>query len=222
MTLKKKILTASSAALLSLTFAFNAVAVSVPFTDISHITSKDKIISLQERGYVSGTGNKKFSPDSRINTAQTIQLLVKAFDLNLDLMRFIKEPKATDYFTKADDAAWYANALITASVNGVEIDKDIEISKDWTREEFTNTLISTMESHYNLPMLDIKPTAIKDEDQLTVEFSGAIQRALVYGVVKLDAEGNFYPKDKLTRAEAAEQIYNALEYLKGQEKVQTD
>ncbi|MDF2985088.1 MAG: S-layer y protein [Eubacterium sp.] len=220
MTLKKKILTASSAAILSLTLAFNAVAASVPFTDISDIASKDKIISLQERGYVSGTGNNRFSPASRINTAQTIQLLVKAFDLNLQLVRFAKEPKATDYFTKAHNDAWYANALITASVNGVEIDKEIDMSKDWTREEFTNILISTMEKHFNLPMLKIKPVDIKDTDQINVEFSGAIQRALIYGVVKLDEEGNFYPKDKLTRAEAAEQIYNALEYLKAHQKVE--
>ncbi len=71
-----------------------------------------------------------------------------------------------------------------------------------------------METHKNLPMIKIIPAVIADQDQLTVDYDGSIQRSLVYGVTKLDAEGKFNPKDKMTRAEVAEQVYNALEYIK--------
>lgn len=50
-------------------------------------------------------------------------------------------------------------------------------------------------------------------NQLTVSYDGAIQRALVYGIVQLGAEGKFNPKEKITRAEATEQIFDALEYI---------
>ena len=222
MTFKKKIITLSSAAVLSLSVTLSAVAVSIPFTDLSGIPAKDKIISLQERGIVAGTDKGIFSPDSRVTTVQAVHMLVKALDLNLNLVRFAKEPKATDYFTKANDDTWYANALIIASVNGVEVDRDVEMNRFWTKEQFTNTLVTAMERHYNLPLLKIMPPEIKDADQMTVEYSGAIQRALIYGVVKLDEEGNLYPKDELTRAEAAEQLYNAIEFIKAHPQVVVD
>jgi hypothetical protein len=62
-------------------------------------------------------------------------------------------------------------------------------------------------------MINIIPAKIADEEALTIEYSGAIQRALIYKVVNLDSEGKFNPKAKISRLEAAEQIYNALAYL---------
>lgn len=122
--------------------------------------------------------------------------------------------KATDCFAKADNNAWYADALIVASVNGLELPADLDPEQEWTREEFTYHLIQAMEAHGNLPMLNIVPIEIADHDQLLISYDGAIQRALVYGVARLDAEGKFNSKGKISRAEAAEQTYNALEYLK--------
>ncbi|WP_025847535.1 S-layer homology domain-containing protein [Brevibacillus agri] len=62
-------------------------------------------------------------------------------------------------------------------------------------------------------MINLAPVAIKDGDALTPSYQGAIQRALHFGIVKLDAEGNLHPKAVITRKEAAELIYNAIEYL---------
>ncbi|MGB4438224.1 MAG: S-layer homology domain-containing protein [Sedimentibacter sp.] len=62
--------------------------------------------------------------------------------------------------------------------------------------------------------MNIVPQEINDQDQMTVIYDGAIQRALVYGVTELDTEGKFNPKEKINRAEATEQIYNVLEYIK--------
>jgi uncharacterized membrane protein YjfL (UPF0719 family) len=203
-----------SAALLTIAFSVNIFAAVTPFSDLNDIAAKDKILALQQKGYIKGVGDCIFAPNETITAAQGVQLIVNALGLNLDTVRFIKEPKATDYFVKADNEAWYANAFIIASVNGLELSAELDPSKEWTVEEFTYQLIKGMEKHNNLPMIKIAPTIIVDDNQLEVAYSGAIQRALIYGIVKLDAEGKFKPKGNMTRAAAAEQIYNALEYLK--------
>lgn len=41
-------------------------------------------------------------------------------------------------------------------------------------------------------------------------YDGAIRRAIVYKVVVLGTNNKFNPKDKISRANAAEQIYNIL------------
>lgn len=213
MNIKSKIVALTAVTVLTINFTGHSFAATNPFTDLTNVAAKEIILELQEKGFVKGMGNDLFAPNATLTSAQGIQLIVNAFDLNLDLIRFIKEPKATDYFTKADNDAWYADALIIASVKGMELPFDLDPNQEWTREAFTYFLVHTMEAQGDLPMIKIMPPEIKDKEQLTVDYSGAIQRALIYGVVKLDEEGKFNPKGELSRAEAAEQIYKAIQYL---------
>jgi hypothetical protein len=209
----KKMITVSIALLLTLAFAGYSFAADEYFTDLTGVPSKDKILAMQEKGYITGVGNHLFAPDEKVTAAQGVQFIVNCLDLNLDLVKFAKEPKATDYFVKADNNAWYANALIIASVNGLEFPADLDPNKLWTREEFTYQFISAAEKHANLPLINIVPVNIADQDQLSISYDGAIQRALVYGVVSLDDHGEFNPKDTISRVEAIDQIYNMLKYI---------
>lgn len=201
-------------ALLLMTFAVQCFAASVPFTDISGTADKDKITSLQERGVIAGNGDNRFLPDRPLTAAQGISMLVKAFDLNIDNIRFIKEPKASDYFKNAKDNAWYSQAMIIISFSGLDLPADLDPSAKWTREEFTSYLVQLMVKEGNLPMINLVPVEIKDSDQIDIMKSGYIQRALAYKVITLDTDGSFRPKEVITRKDAAIEIYNALEYLK--------
>lgn len=214
MKINAKMVALCTAAALTLAMPLQGFAAENPFKDLDNVTAKDKILVLQEKGYIHGVGDMKFAPMDKVTAAAGIQFIVNALELNIDHIRFIKAPLATDYFEKADNNAWYADALIVASLNGFEMPTDIDLNQPMTKEEFTFQLVRVMEKNKNLPMLNIKPAEIKDEDQMKIEYSGAIQRALVYKITQLDAEGKFNPAAKLTRAEAAEQLYNALEYLK--------
>jgi hypothetical protein len=212
-TIKTFTLTAATA-LLSLSLVGQSFAATSSFTDLNNIASKDKIIALQESGIVGGMTSTLFAPQEKITAAQSVQLFVNALGLNLDLVNFVKEPKATDYFANASNDAWYAKALIVAAVNNVELPKDLNPTKKLTREEFTHQLVRVIEVSKNLPLINPVVVDIKDGDQLTVEYSGSIQRGLKYGIIKLNTDGTFNPKAEITRAEAAEEVYNALDYLK--------
>lgn len=214
MRIKSKVVSICTAALLTLTIAMPTYAATAPFTDLDNFRAKEKIFSLQERGYVAGIGGGLFAPSNVITAAESIALIVKALNINLDHVRFIKAPLATDYFTKANNEAWYANTLIIAAVNGLELPSDLDPSEEWTREQFTYQLIQAMEAKRNLPEIKLIPLEFADRDQVTAEYDGAIQRAFVYKLVQLDEEEKFSPKAKISRGQAAEQIYNALEFLK--------
>ncbi|MBO7746167.1 S-layer homology domain-containing protein [Paenibacillus sp. MWE-103] len=208
-----KMLTLTATAALSLTFASQSFA-AAGFTDLGNDAAKDKIISLQERGLVKGVSAELFAPQASMTAAQGVQLIVNALDLNLDLVRFFKEPKASDYFQNAKDDAWYADAFIIAAVNNIGLPADLNPGKVLSREEFTHMLIHAMEASGKLPMVNPVVIDIKDGDQITVDYSGSIQRALSYGVIALDKDGQLKPKAAITRSESAEEIYNAIEYLK--------
>ncbi|WP_227020085.1 S-layer homology domain-containing protein [Sinanaerobacter chloroacetimidivorans] len=212
---KSKLTAAAVAALLVISLTGQSFAAVNPFTDITEHSARDKILALYEKGIVKGVGNERFAPGTTVTAAQGIQMLVNALGLNLDAVRFIKEPKATDYFPKADNNAWYAEALIIAAVNGIELPADLDPKECWTKEKFTHYLVRAMELHNSLPLIKLNPVAIADEDQITVDYSGSIQRAIVvYGILSLKEDGTLNPKAEITRAEAAAEVYNALEYLR--------
>lgn len=187
------------------------------FTDIEDSVYKVEIESLFQRGIVKGTQQEVFKPHAPLTYAQAMTLLNETFKLNLDLIRFIKEPKATDYFEHAHDDAWYAQALIISSVHGVGFLPEVLPNDGIDRETFVSVLVTYAEGKYDLPMIKLIPVDIKDADAFTPEKEGAIQRALAYGVVSLDAEGNFNPKEILHRDEAAKIVNELIRFLEAKE-----
>lgn len=206
MKLKIKVIVLTTILLLSMTG--QSFAVASPFTDITDTSSKDKIVKLYEGGVIKGTGNGLFNPDGTLSAAQGVQMIVNAFDISLASITFIKAPQATDWFKKADDKAWYADAFIRAGANNIGLPADLDPNTRWTKEEFTYYLITAMESHYNMPMINMMYIETADESDMTIEYQGAIQRSMKYNITALDQDKKFYPKKQLTRAEAAEMIYN--------------
>nr|WP_193580792.1 S-layer homology domain-containing protein [Paenibacillus aceris] len=173
----------------------------------------EAINALYDRGVVSGVDHEHFAPKGKISYAQTVQIIVKGLDLNMDLLRFIKKPVASDLYTNIPNDAWYAEAFIIAHYNGVEIPKDVNPNATITREQFGELLIRALEKKGNFPMIKIAPADIKDADQITPEYQGALQRMLVYKIASLDKDGKLNPKAEITRGEAATWVYNASKVL---------
>ena len=183
-------------------------ALSNPFTDISGIQSKDKIVELYDKGVIKGNGDGTFNPSGIITAAQGVQMIVDAFDISLASISFIKAPLASDFFKNASNSAWYADAFIKAGANSIGLPADLDPNAQWTKEQFTYYLITAMEAHYNMPMINMMYIETADEADLTIEYQGAIQRSMKYNITALDQDKKFHPKKQLTRAEAAEMIYN--------------
>jgi len=171
--------------------------------------NKEAVLALQERGVVSGIDSEHFAPKGKLSFAQSVQMLVKAFQLNIDNMRFIKEPLASDIYTSVPDDAWYANAFVIAHYNGLEIPKDVNPNASITREQFAHLLVTALEKKGNFPLIKIY-IEIKDEEQITPDYQGAIQRLLIYKLAALDSEGRFNPKGELTRGQAASWVHHAI------------
>ena len=196
-------LTLTTALVSSLTFS-SAFA----FTDVEEGQAA-AISALQERGIVSGIDKDHFVPKGKISYAQTVQMIVKGMNLNMDTLRFIKQPLASDTYTNIPNDAWYAEAFIIAHYNGMNIPKDVNPNATITREQFGEMLVRALEKKGNFPLVKMF-IPIKDEDQITAEYQGALQRLLLYKITQLDNDGKFNPKAELTRGEAAGWIYNAI------------
>ncbi|ASA21139.1 S-layer homology domain-containing protein [Paenibacillus donghaensis] len=218
MNMRKRTLAAiTTVTLLSFSLGSQMFAAGDSFKDIGSTSGKDKIISLKEQGLIKGISDTQFLPGSKVTTAQGIQFISGGLQLSLAAIDYNKAPIASALFTKVKDKAWYAEAFINAHYNGIQIPENIDPAKLITKEVFTSFLVQGIEQIGGLPMINIVPAKIADEDQLTPDYQGSVQRSLKYNINSLDAKGKFNPKSEITRAEAAVMLYNALDYLSSQQ-----
>ncbi|MEC0227172.1 S-layer homology domain-containing protein [Paenibacillus alba] len=204
----KKIATLTVTTLLASSLTFGTA---FAFSDVE-AGQAEAVKALQERGVVSGFDNEHFVPKGKISYAQTVQMIVKGLNLNLDTIRFIKQPLASDTYTNIPNDAWYADAFIIAHYNGLEIPKDVNPNATITREQFGDLLVRALEKKGNFPLIKMF-IEIKDADQINVDYQGALQRLLLYKITKLDQDGKFNPKAEVTRGEAANWLYQATKVM---------
>jgi len=182
------------------------------FNDLDSRADKDILLTMKDKGLISGADGKHFNPEGKLTNAEGIQLIVKGFDLNIDNLRFIKEPKASDYFKNVSDDAWYAQTFIIAQFN-LQLPQDMSPNAVMTREEFAHYLFTGMMTKGEFAFIELY-MLINDEDQVNADYMNAIQKLLITKVIELDKDSNLHPKSPITRAEAAVLTYKAMDVVK--------
>ncbi|MBP3964300.1 S-layer homology domain-containing protein [Paenibacillus lignilyticus] len=184
------------------------------FSDIKNDPNEAKIAELQKMGILSGSGkNDVFQPKGKLTYAAGITMIVKGLGLNIDNIRFIKEPKVTDSFPKMKDDAWYANSFIIASLNGLEIPRDTDPSALMTREQFAHHLMKGILRQGDFAFIDLY-VVMKDEADVEQTYMDSIQKLLILKIAQLDKEQKFSPKSAVTRSDAAGWLHGAIQFVK--------
>ncbi|WP_158563172.1 protease complex subunit PrcB family protein [Chitinophaga silvatica] len=158
-------------------------------------------------------------PVARLSFGHGIEMIVKGLGLNIDNIRFIKAPKATDYFKNADNNASYAEALIIAANNGVNSNRNINPATPATREQFALALFEAIQStgQYPVNMMWIN---IKDQASFGKNTLIAVQTLIKFRVVELKNDA-FRPKALITPEEAQRMVDNAATFLQEHKKAIT-
>jgi hypothetical protein len=204
--------------LLALTTVFTFGTTALAFQDIEGHAAKESIQALQEAGIVSGVEDQRFEPEGKVTYAQAVQLIVKGLRLNIDHIRFIKQPEASDYFLHVPNDAWYAEAFIIGHLNGIPIPKDVDPEGQISREQFAHLLMQTVLSKGDYAFIKIF-IVIADEADIDPNYMGSIQYLLISKIAKLNEGQKFLPKEPLTRGQAAIWIHGAMKFIENHKPV---
>ncbi|WP_438432407.1 S-layer homology domain-containing protein [Gorillibacterium sp. sgz500922] len=167
---------------------------------------------------VSSESEDAYQAEAELTGAQAVSRIVTGLKLNLDFFSSNKVPAASGLFSKVADDAWYADALVIAHFNGVELPSDLDPAKALTREEFTFYLQQALEKSRQYPLINIKPAEFADDSDLTASYQGAVQRSLKMGIAQLNADGKFLPKERITQKDAAQMLDRAIAYADAHSK----
>jgi hypothetical protein len=199
-------------------------AVYADFEDLDGHDSKESVYALQQAGIVNGIDEKRYAPEGTMTFAQGVQMVVKAFHMNIDALKFFKEPLASDYFERVPDDAWYSSSFMIAQLNGLSLSKDVEPDSTITREQFAHLLMEGLRTTGDYPFI-LLYMLIEDEADIDPSYMGSIQTLLIANMAKLNDAQRFMPKEPVTRGEAAVWVNQAVQFVKEHAEkpsVQTD
>lgn len=179
------------------------------FSDLSGNPAEDKINALQASGVISGVTQDIFAPNSKVTNAQGIQFIVKAFDMKLDST----SSKASDYFVKVSDDAWYSDAFLIAQQCGLYVEPTIKPTDTMNRAQFAHFMTQALLTKGNFPVT-MRYFNISDDSKLPQDTVNSLQTLLNTKIITLGEGDKFRPNDAITRSEAAVFIYNASEFVK--------
>ncbi|WP_028590792.1 OmpL47-type beta-barrel domain-containing protein [Paenibacillus massiliensis] len=174
------------------------------FKDIERTFNRAKIQELADRGIVRGTSDKTYEPGREVTRVEFTSMIVRALQL--------PEEDTILTFTDIQPTEWYIPELKSAIRHVV--------ARGFSDDVFApNQLISREQASKMLGnVTEQDGTAGGEErynDELLIagwareEVLGLTQLSLLQGY----PDGTFRPKHYVTRAEAAEMIYNLLHYL---------
>jgi hypothetical protein len=190
------------------------------FSDTETDKNRDAIRALQDAGIVQGEKKGTFNPHGQITYASGIALLVKAFEFNIDHMRFFKMPLASDHYPNAKDDAWYSDAFVIAAYSGLEIPRDVRPEAKMTREQFAHHLFRAISQKGDFAYTE-QYILIDDEAGITPDYMNSIQKLLITNIAELNEKQQFEPQAAMTRGEAAGWLHRALRFVRSALEQQT-
>ena len=180
----------------------------IEYTDIDNVPwAVDAIMSLTEKGVVSGTGDGKFNPNANVLREEFTKMAVLAFA--------DKTNAAASGFSDVDKNMWYAEyidiAAETGIINGIG-NNMFGIGEDIKRMDMAVVI-------YNAALIggvefNTDSEKFVDDSDIADYAKTAVYALKSIGVINGKDGGKFEPNASATRAEAAK-IIEALLKIKG-------
>lgn len=172
------------------------------FSDIDRVFNREKINTLADLGVVKGRSSTLFEPNRPVTRMEFTSMLVRSLKLPL-------ETDVTLDFEDIDLSAWYVDLLKTAI--------KAQVARGFSSKAFGPDRVINREQAAKMVNNIIKATP-QQESSVYSDSSQIVEwaRKDVLGLTEINLvqgypDGSFRAKQEVTRAEAAEMIYNMLQ-----------
>lgn len=176
----------------------------VNFQDVTKEWAKEPIEALAARGVIIGTGDGKFKPDDKVTRAEFIMMLMNVFELT--------DSNATTTFSDIKIGTWCYDEVATAQRLGIvkgRPDGSFGAQDEITRQDMAIMAYQAM-TYAGLTSDSEIPLRFVDANSISSYALEGVTAMQTAGVISGMGNGEFVPKSKSTRAQAAVVINNIL------------
>ncbi|WP_199925750.1 glycosyl hydrolase 53 family protein [Paenibacillus bouchesdurhonensis] len=175
------------------------------FTDVPETYwAYNAVSGLASRQIVAGAPNGTYNPGTDVSRAEFAVMLARALKL---------EPEVMDSFADVSRDAWYYDTLSGAYQAGLVLgrnDRTFDPSAPVTRQEMAVMLMKAYALQGGAAIAQEASHSFKDAMQISDWAATAVNSAHSLGLIHGRGQEEFAPKAHLTRAEAAQVVYQLL------------
>lgn len=173
----------------------------ISFADISGHWAEDAVNGMAEKGIVNGYQDGTFKPEGTVTRAE----FVKMFDGILGLTE-----KKDVLFKDVNKGDWFCEYVEMAYADGylLEYGENFQADTPLSREEAAALLSRGLK----LGEDKLESSLFADYSEINTEYATHVLKSAYAGLLKGYTDGKFYPKNTLTRAEAATILHRASDY----------
>lgn len=173
-----------------------------PFSDISGHWSKDYVISLSKKGYISGYPDKTFRPDNTVTRAEMVKLVCNILRL---------KEKESAVFDDVRAGAWYFGCVGAANETGIVNGDGKSFFPDATiTRQDAAVIIMRMLKYYGKDLSGSK--SFSDSAMISDYAQSSVSSLAANGIINGE-NGCFNPARPVTRGELAALIARAAAYI---------
>lgn len=169
------------------------------FSDVAETHwAYEAVKNLSDAGIVNGRGNGSFDPDAMVTRAEFVKMIVEAFD--------IPEAETSVSFGDCPADAWFTQYVARAAANNVVngFDGNFSPDKPITREDAA-VIVSRLVKDASGESVTFGDAAdISDYAKEAVDLLASL------GIINGMGDGNYAPKNNITRAQAAKLVFNVI------------
>jgi hypothetical protein len=179
----------------------------IEFKDVaSHATYSEAVSFVAARGIDTGSGEGQFSPKGKVTRGEFLVMLMKAYEISPD-----KKPKNNFADASGTIYAGYLSAAKRLGLCGTVSNNKFNPDKEITRQEMAVLAYNMLKAIDKLPQGDTgkKLSSYSDAGQVTASAKKAVTLMTRTGIIGGSGK-KLSPKAAITRAEAAQVVYNLL------------
>ncbi|MDF2937708.1 MAG: hypothetical protein K0Q90_3081, partial [Paenibacillaceae bacterium] len=182
------------------------------FEDVADSHWANTVITrMAAKHIIDGVDEKTFEPQGDVTRAEFAAMLVRLLGLEAS------GSSAYAGFADVQQEAWYADAVAAAAQAGLVTGRSegsFEPEGTVTRQEMAVMLVRAYRLKTEWQQADSAEAPFADADQIGAWAKDAVAAASAAGLLQGRGDGQFAPREQLTRAESVQVLYNLLKSLK--------
>ncbi len=193
----KRIIFAVSVSLISITGVANAFS-DIVFTDKVYPATQ----YLNARGIIKGYTDNTFKPDTVINRAEAVKIILSAAEIP------VLESVLDQQFNDVPDDAWFAPFVDQGlSLNIITPKDKFEPAREVNRAEFLKMMCLALQVDPAKYTLDRKSVDVPDD----AWFAPYVNFAVKFDILDRETDQKAFPNKSITRREAADILFRTLQ-----------
>ena len=176
----------------------------INFSDIENHWGKRYILSLAEKGIISGYDDNTFRPDKPVIRAEFVKLVLNALNITGSSDKKFNDVSENDWYFE------YISRAVGAGIITGSDDNNVYPEREISREDASVIIYRNIKDKVNFPN---KTFSFKDGEEISDYCIEAVNDMAYAGIISGKGSNKFYPLDTMTRAEAAALISNTIDYI---------